>query len=107
MCAPSTRKLASTCMESAPGAHDRHVGDVAGSHAAPVVGIHPEPVSGAHEPAADLVPAAQVGALIGAGDGDPQHGVLGEEGDRVLAAVVVDELHEEVDSLGGTHDREG
>ena len=85
------------------GAHDGHLGDVAAAHVAAVIGEHPEAVAGAHEPPADLVATAQVGPLVRAGHADAEHGMLGEELDGLLAAVVVDELEEQVDGLGGSH----
>ena len=82
------------------GAHDGHLGDVAAAHVAAVIGEHPEAVAGAHEPPADLVATAQVGPLVRAGHADAEHGMLGEELDGLLAAVVVDELEEQVDGAG-------
>ena len=52
------------------------------------------------------IAAAEVGSLVGTRSRDPQHGVLGEEVDRLLPRVVVDQLQEEVDRLGGTHRRQ-
>jgi len=83
--------------------HDGHVRDVAAPHRAPIVRIHPETISGPHKPAAHAISPSQIGSLVGSRRRYAQDGVVREEVDRLLAVVVVDQLQEEVNGLGGAH----